>query len=245
MHKVFLAISLFTIGFSPLNVNAGWGDWVDVIKQTLDSESTSDALSETDVISGLKEALNKGSRLAVDQLGRVDGYYADPAVKIPMPQQLQDVESALRKLKQDKLADDFVLSMNRAAEQAVPKARDILVTIVQGMSVDDAWAILKGPDDAATSYLRQKGGPDLTQQFRPIVARTTDSVGVTRKYKSLLDNLGTMSRFVDTSSLDIDGYVTEKAVDGLFTLIAREEKTIRENPAARTTELLKKVFSTQ
>ena len=243
MRVIVISLTILTACLLPLTVQAGWGDWLDGIKQTIDTEVGSEALSETDVIAGLKQALNKGSRLAVSQLGKVDGYYADPKVKIPMPEQLQDVESALRTMKQDKLADDFVLSMNRAAEQAVPKARDILVSIVQGMSVEDAYGILRGPDDAATSYLRQKGGPNLKRQFRPVVGQATDSVGVTREYKALIDNLGMMSRFVDTSSLDIDGYVTDKAVDGLFTLIAREEKSIRDNPAARTTELLKKVFS--
>lgn len=245
MRPIILSITILTSCLLPLTAHAGWGDWLDVIKKTLDSESAGDALTETDVIAGLKQALTTGSRLAVNQLGKVDGYYADPKVRIPMPDKLQDVESALRTMKQDKLADDFVLSMNRAAEQAVPKARDILVSIVQGMSVEDADGILRGPDDAATSYLREKGGPELKQQFRPVVAQATDSVGVTREYKSLIDNLGMMSSFVDTSSLDIDGYVTDKAIDGLFTLIAREEKSIRDNPAARTTELLKKVFSSK
>lgn len=245
MHPIIFSITLFTVCLLPLPVQAAWGDWLDVIKQTLDSDSASDALTETDVIAGLKQTLTKGSRLAVNQLGKFDGYYADPKVRIPMPDKLQEVESALRTMKQDKLADDFVLSMNRAAEQAVPKARDILVSIVQGMSVEDAYDILRGPDDAATSYLREKGGPQLKQQFRPVVAQATDSVGVTREYKSLIDNLGMMSSIVDTSTLDIDGYVTDKAIDGLFTLIAREEKAIRDNPAARTTELLKKVFSSK
>lgn len=245
MHPIIFSITLFTVCLLPLPVQAAWGDWLDVIKQTLDSDSASDALTETDVIAGLKQTLTKGSRLAVNQLGKFDGYYADPKVRIPMPDKLQEVESALRTMKQDKLADDFVLSMNRAAEQAVPKARDILVSIVQGMSVEDAYDILRGPDDAATSYLREKGGPELKQQFRPVVAQATDSVGVTREYKSLIDNLGMMSSIVDTSTLDIDGYVTDKAIDGLFTLIAREEKAIRDNPAARTTELLKKVFSSK
>ncbi len=111
------------------------------------------------------------------------------------------------------------------------------------MSIEDAHGILKGPDNSATEYLRAKGGSQLQQQFLPIVNQATNRVGVTENYKSLIDNLGMMSKFIDVESLDLDKYVTDKAVDGLFSLIAHEEKLIRENPAARTTDLLNKVFS--
>ena len=207
------------------------------------SKDISKRLSNSDVISGLKEALVKGSQSAVNLLGKENGFLNHPQLKIPMPEKLQTVESGLRKLGQDKIADQFIASMNRAAEQATPKAMAIFKNTIKSMSIEDAHGILKGPDNAATEYLKDKGGHQLQQQFLPIVQQATDSVGVTEKYKALIDNLGMMGKFIDVESLDIDKYVTEKAVDGLFTVVAKEEKLIRENPAARTTDLLKKVFS--
>ncbi len=245
LRQALLPTCLFVFVTFSMPAAAAWGDWLDAITEVLESDVASDSLAESDVIAGLKEALNTGSRIAVDQLGANNGYFSNPDVRIPMPEQLLQVESALRSVGQQQLADDFVLSMNRAAEQAVPMAADILYRIVQGMTVQDAYGILNGADDAATSYLRKHGAADLTAQFQPVVARATDSVGVTRNYKALTANLGMVSQFIDTSALDVDSYVTNKAIDGLFMLVAEEERRIRENPAARTTELLQKVFSTQ
>ncbi len=169
--------------------------------------------------------------------------YSQIAEKIPMPEKLQAVESGLRKIGQDKIADQFVLSMNRAAEEATPKAMAIFSKTIESMTIEDAYKILKGPDDGATEYLKAKGGDQLRQEFLPVIKKATNRVGVTEKYKALIDNLGMMSKYIDIESLDLDSYVTEKAIDGLFVLVANEEKLIRADPAARTTELLKKVFS--
>ena len=133
--------------------------------------------------------------------------------------------------------------MNRAAEQAVPVAADVFSDSVREMSIDDARKILTGPDDAATRYFEKTSSDTLKQKFLPIVKSATNSVGLTASYKNLVGKLGPMSSFINTESLDLDNYVTDKAMEGLFLIVAREEKKIRENPVERTTDLLKKVFS--
>jgi uncharacterized protein DUF4197 len=241
-----LVLSLFLL----LSFNYSHGAWDDFLElfeekssELLGGTKLNNSLSNDEIISGLKEALLKGSQSAVNLLGKENGFFNHPQLKIPMPEKLQAVESGLRKLGQDDIADQFVLSMNRAAEEATPKAMSIFSNTISNMSVEDAYDILKGSDNAATEYLKEKGGSQLQQQFLPIVKQATNRVGVTEKYKALIDNLGMMSKIIDVESLDLDQYVTEKAIDGLFILVANEEKLIRENPAARTTDLLKKVFS--
>lgn len=234
------------IGLS-VTAYSAWDDFFDVFKEKssgfLGTSDIGNSLTNDEIVSGLKEALVKGSQSAVNTLGKKNGFLSHPQLKIPMPEKLQAVESGLRKIGQDKIADQFVVSMNRAAEEATPKAMSIFSNTIKSMSVEDAYGILKGPDNAATEYLKEKGGSHLQQQFLPIVKQATNRVGVTEKYKALIDNLGMMSKFIDVESLDLDQYVTDKAIDGLFSLVANEEKLIRENPAARTTDLLKKVFS--
>jgi len=235
---------LISVSFS---AHAGWGDY---LKKQLDkwggddasSKAVSSVLSNDEVIGGLKQALEKGADYAVKYLGKKDGFLANPRVKIPMPEKLELVEKTLRKLGQDKYADEFVLTMNRAAEQAVPLTLNILKQAITGMSIADANGILKGSDNAATMYLRKVGGDQMTQKIAPIVAQATSSTGVTKQYKKLFDKMGFMSKVMDPNDYDIDKYITGKTVDGLFVMIAAEEKKIRQNPIERTTELLKKVF---
>jgi Protein of unknown function (DUF4197) len=243
--QIFLAV-IFML-FS-LNVYAGWRDFLDVFDKDEESvESTKDVLaglSENDIVNGLKQALSKGTRSAVAMLGQEDGFLANPQVKIPMPESLKKVEKGLRKIGKDKLADNFIETMNRAAEKAVPEATSIFADTVKTMSIVDAKEILQGEDDAATQYFRENSGDKIKEKFLPIVKEATSQVGVTSSYKKMTDKLGFLSGYVDTSSLDLDDYVTNKAMDGLFTMVAAEEKKIRENPLERTTDLLKKVFST-
>ncbi|MBF0370843.1 MAG: DUF4197 domain-containing protein [Magnetococcales bacterium] len=213
---------------------------------TSGSDSSSGAvsalLSNDEIIDGLKEALTAGVRSAVDLLGQDGGFLNDADVKIPMPDSLNMVEKGLRTAGQDAIADEFIDTMNHAAENAVPVATDIFVDAVKAMSVEDAENILNGPDDAATQYFRKYGEAKLTDAMRPLVEAATDKVGLTAQYKALTANLGLLSGLVDTSSLDLDGYVTSKSLDGLFLKIAEEEKRIRTDPVARTTDLLQKVF---
>ena len=203
----------------------------------------SSALSNEDMIGGLKQALEKGVGYAVDNLGQVDGFMGNPKVKIPMPDKLEKLEKLLRKLGQDEYADQFVETMNRAAEKAVPLTRDVLVKGVQDLTVEDAKNIVSGPDDAATSYLRKTGGEQLRTAIAPMVKKATDEVGVTRQYKNLFSNLGFMGSFMNPEDYDIDKYITDETMNGLFTMIAEQEKMIRENPVERTTDLLKRVFA--
>jgi hypothetical protein len=166
-----------------------------------------------------------------------------------MPEKLHMVENTLRVLKQDKLADEFVATMNHAAEQAVPEAAGVFGDAIKGMSIEDATAILMGTNNAATQYFRRTTETNLFAKFLPIVKRATDQTGVTATYKQLTEKAGGANSFgsfgrslLGTESLDVDAYVTNKALDGLFKMVAEEEKSIRENPAARTTALLQKVF---
>ena len=238
------ALSVLILAFGMSNVDAGWGDLLDYFSDDPEIiHGVSSVLTDSEIIDGLKEALSRGTTSAIARLGKEDGFFANRKVKILMPDSLKTVEDGLRKIGQDRYADEFVLTMNRAAEQAVPEAAEIFGSAIRNMSIQNARGILNGPDDAATKYFRRTSGEKLVNRFLPIVRRATDRVGVTSNYKEMVDKLGFMSRFFDTESLDVDRYVTNRAIDGLFLMLAREEKLIRENPASRTTELLKKVFA--
>ncbi len=214
-------------------------DWLkDQLNKHADAHAGLDAGTAA---AGLREALEHGTARAVGTLGRVDGFWSHPTLRIPMPEKLEKMEKVLRRLGQDKLADDFVRSLNRAAEAATPAARDIFVGAIRNMSIQDALAILKGPPDAATQYFRQHTGAPLTAAFLPIVARSTEAVGATAHYKKLVKKAAPLGLF-DARELDLDDYVTRKTLDGVFALVAQEEKRIREDPVARTTDLLRKVF---
>ena len=209
------------------------------------------ALSEDQVVGGLKQALSKGVSNAVVSLGHSDGFLTNAAVKIPLPGKLASVESALKLAGQGQLADNFIASMNHAAEQAVPVAAGVFGDAISQMSVADAKGILTGTNDAATQYFKRTTQTNLFNQFYPVVQKATDSVGVTAEYKAMMNkftSVNTLGSFfgksnpVKLNATDIDTYVTQKALDGLFKMVAAEEKSIRANPAARTTDLLKTVF---
>lgn len=204
-------------------------------------------LSQDQVAEALKQALGKGVSSAITNLAKPDGFLTNPKVKIPMPEKLQSVEKTLRALKQDQYADEFVTTMNRAAEAAVPEALPIFTDALKSMTIDDAKKLVSGTNDSATQFFKTKGEKQIQEKMAPIVKQATEKAGVTAAYKKLLAQGGGASSFLgklnyDTSTLDVDKYVTQKASDGLFKMIAEEEKRIRENPAARTTELLQKVF---
>jgi hypothetical protein len=209
------------------------------------------SLPQDQVVQGLKQALGQGVQQAVSRLGHPNGFLTNASVRIPMPEKLRPVEKTLRALKQDKLADDFVNTMNHAAEQAVPEAAGVFADAVKGMTIADAKNILAGTNTAATAYFQRTTETNLYQRFLPIVKKATDQTGVTSTYKQLMAKadasnvLGSFGRsLLGSESLDVDAYVTNQALDGLFKMVADEEKKIRENPAARTTALLQKVFGT-
>ncbi len=199
------------------------------------------SLSEDQIIEGLKEALKVGTTNAVDLTGRVDGYFKNETIKILMPEKLIKVESWLRKIGYGKKVDEFILSMNRAAERAAPAAREIFWGSIKEMNFEDAKKIWKGNDTAATDYFKTKTSAKLSAAFLPAVAKATDDVGVTKKYKDLANKIQKV-KFLKVELVDIDQYVVSKSLDGLFYMVGEEERKIRKDPAARITEILKKVF---
>ena len=203
------------------------------------------ALGSDEVVAGLREALARGSEIVVAELGREDGFLARPEVRIPLPGALESIGSGMRRFGLGGYVDTFETSLNRAAEQAVPEALELLLETVRSMSSDDAMGILEGPDDAATRYFRQRNEAQLEARFLPIVREATSQVGVTEAYKGMLAQAGMAAQLFDPNSVDIDRYVTGEAIDGLFLLLAREEQRIREDPVARSSELLRRVFGSR
>lgn len=201
-------------------------------------------LSDDRIAAGLKEALQVGTQNAVKQTGKPDGYLGNPAIKILMPEKLRTLEKGLRAVGQGPKVDEFVVSMNRAAEKAAPMAKDIFLGALREMTFDDARKILAGGETSATEFFKTKTTEKLTAAFTPIVKKTTDEVGVTRQYKELTAQAQSIP-FLKAQSLDVDQYVVGRALDGLFYMLAQEEKKIRKNPAARVTSLLKDVFGRQ
>ena len=207
------------------------------------------SLSHDQVSLGLKQALTNGVQAAIRELGHEGGFLTNANFRIPLPKQLRYLEDALRSLKQDKAADDFVASMNHAAEKAIPEGAAIFADSISRMTIADGQSILTGPPDAVTQFFRRTTETNLYQRFMPIVKKATDKTGVTANYKKVMTAAnnnkyigGLLGAVTDTQSLDLDHYVTEKALDGLFKRIAEEEKRIRADPVARTTDLLKQVF---
>jgi len=237
-------------------VCASGADWLDFFKrkpaagQAATASAGLSGLTQDQIVGGLKEALGKGVQQAVTALGKPDGFLKDMKVRIPMPESLQTVEKTLRTLRQDKLADEFITTMNRAAEQAVPEAAAVLGDAVKQLSIADAKSILTGTNNAATEYFRRTSSTNLHARFLPIVKAATEKTGVTSAYKQMADKAGgglgglggLGSSLLGLRAPDLDDYVTDKALDGLFVKIAEEEARIRENPVARTTALLQKVF---
>jgi hypothetical protein len=208
---------------------------------TTNRQSTN--ISNTDIAGGLKDALLQGVRNAISDLGRENGFLDNSRVRIPLPKNLQKTEKTLRALGQGGRVDEFVEAMNHAAEEAVPVAADIFLDSVRQMTFADARNILfSGQEDAATEFFRRTSEERLRDEFRPVVERFTEKVGVTQKYKAMVGRYGFMGKIVGQDASDIDGYITEKALDGLFLLIADEEREIRRDPLRRTTSLLRKVF---
>lgn len=198
-------------------------------------------LSDAKIGMGLKEALQVATDNSVTLTGKVDGYFGNQAIKILMPEKLKSFEAGLRAVGYGPNVDEFVLSMNRAAERAAPAAKQILLDAIGEMTFDDARKILNGGDTAATDFFKSKTTDKLVAAFKPVIDRSMNEVGVTRQYKELVGRFEAIP-FVKTQTFDVDGYVTGKGLDGLFHVLGEQERQIRVNPAARTTDLLKDVF---
>jgi len=200
-----------------------------------------DRISNADAASGLRQALSDGSVAAIAKLGVENGFFGDPRVKIPLPPSLKRVESAMRAFGMRRQADELVLSMNRAAEAAVPEAKQLLVDAVRKMSVQDAKQILSGGDTAGTEYFKRTTRPQLTERFLPIVKKATDRVGLAQQYNSLAGQ-GAALGLVREDQATIERYVTQQALDGLYFMIGEQEKAFRKNPLGATSDIVKRVF---
>ncbi len=204
----------------------------------------STTLNDTKIGSGLKEALRVGIDKTVQLLSKPDGYYKNDLVKIGMPSQLKSMEGILRKVGLGSKLDEFELSMNRAAESAAPKARDIFIEAIASMSIDDAKKLLEGKETAATDYFKSKTYNTLAQAYKPIVAKTMSQYGVTSQYQGLVSKYKALPFASVVPAFDAEQYVVTKSLDGLFYMVGKQEQAIRKDPAARATDLLKQVFGT-
>ncbi len=242
-YRYILSLILFVFLTSGayLGFSAGWGDIVKGAQEVLGGK---EALSNDEIIQGLKEALQVGTENAVKLVSRPDGYYKDPEIRIPLPESVQKVEKLLRVAGYGEKVDNFELSMNRAAERAASEAKSIFWDAITQMSFDDAGKILNGRDNEATLYFEDKTSDRLQEVFKPIVKDAMGEVGVTRSYQNLNAKVESMP-LGKSVSFDLDQYVTDGALKGLFKMLAEEEKQIRTQPAARVTDLLKKVFASQ
>jgi len=200
-----------------------------------------DQITNKEAIAGLKAALEKGSQAAVASLGKSDGFLRNPKVRIDMPDSLERTEKAMRRLGMGKYADELIVTMNRAAEAAVPEAKQLFVDSVKKMTVQDAKGILSGGDTAGTAYFRKTTAKQLHDRFLPIVKKSTAKVGVAQKYNQYAEK-GASLGIIDKSDANLDEYVTQKALDGLFLMVAEEEKKIRKDPVGTGKSIIKKVF---
>jgi hypothetical protein len=200
------------------------------------------SLSNDEIVAGLKEALSVGAKNSANKLSSVDGFFANAAIKVLMPPEAKKVESALRTAGMGKLVDNAILSMNRAAEEASKSAAPIFVNAITSMSISDALNILKGSDTAATGYLRGKTVAALTSAFRPVIDTALQKTAATSYWKTVFDAYNKLPTTFNKINPDLAGYVTEKSLSGMFYQVAQEEQKIRKDPAARVTDILKKVF---
>ncbi|MAY43442.1 MULTISPECIES: DUF4197 domain-containing protein [unclassified Neptuniibacter] len=256
MKKTYLIASLLAASLSTSAVNAGWADKLkeavqdeeiqktvlDTAKGSTSSGKTTNLSTET-LINGLKEALEVGSKRAIEEISQPGGYLDNKNIRIPLPDGVDKVASILKKYGLEEQVNQFEESMNRAAEKAAPQATELIVGAVKEMSFEDAKKIYSGPDDAATQYFKDKTSSKLRTLFQPSVQESLGQVGATKYYNELAGQAKDIPFVGDKVNVDLDSYVTEEALNGLFTMLAAEEKKIRENPAARTTDLLKQVFN--
>lgn len=229
---------LFILGFLLVGCTA------QQIQQTLDGYLGSEKLTTEEVANGLKEALIKGISEGSASASKLNGYLGNPKIRIPFPPDVQKVEDKLRSIGLSKQVDQFIETLNRGAEEAAKEAKPIFVSAIRSMTFQDAWNILKGEDDAATQYLMRTTSDQLRVKFKPVITQALDKTNATRYYGDIINTYNKIP-LVENVDPDLENYATDKAMDGLFLLIAQEEMKIREDPLARTTELLKRVFKEQ
>ena len=238
MKRIFVLSAIILGACTSAQINQTLGD----VNKTLGGGSA--PLTTAEVAQGLKEALIKGISTGSDLASQLDGYFKNPEIKIPFPPEVKKVEDRLRQLGLGNEVDKFVMTLNRGAEDAAKEAKPIFIEAIRSMTIQDAWAILKGEPDAATQYLKRTTSGLLKEKFKPVIQNSLSKVNATRYYGDIVARYNQIP-FVTKVNPDLDDYATDKAIDGLFIMIAKEEKNIRANPVARTTEILKKVFAAQ
>lgn len=234
MKKYIIAILLFTVTTSQAQIN------INNVLNTVNS-ALGNGLSNDDIVKGLKEALNVGSNKASASASKTDGFYKNSLIKIPFPKEASEMRSTLLKIGMKKQVEEFEKQLNRAAEDAAKKAAPIFVSAVTKMTINDGITILRGKDDEATQYLRKTTNTQLTNEFKPVISASLKKVQITKYWKPLITAYNKIP-FVKKANPNLDDYVTTKATDGLFILVAQEETKIRKDPAARVSDILKKVF---
>lgn len=234
---IVLALATCLLGATPANANL-----LDKARAYRDKhKSAGGELDTNTIVAGLKEALSTGAKNGVATVSRVDGYFGNQLIRIPVPENIRKIEKTLRKVGLKKEVDAFILSMNRAAEKAAPQALSFFVDAVREMTIPDAVKILRGGDTAATDFLKSKTYQRIYGAFKPVVTSAMNDVGVTRSFKEMMDKARSIP-LLKREAVDLDHYVASKALDGLFIMVGQEEKKIRKDPAARVTELLRTVF---
>jgi hypothetical protein len=234
--KKFILLSFILGACTSAQINQTLGE----VNKALGTPPNTTPTTE-EVGGGLKEALINGISKGSDLVSITDGYFKNPEIKIPFPPDVKKVEDKLRQLGFGKKVDDFVMTLNRGAEEAAKEAKPIFINAIKQMTIQDAWALLKGEPDAATQYLKRTTTPQLKEKFSPVVQVALDKVSATKYYSDVINTYNKVP-FVEKVNPDLNAYATDKAIEGLFVMVAKEEKNIRENPVARTTDLLKKVF---
>jgi hypothetical protein len=241
MKKILLSLVVLSSLVSCAQQKSSTGD---ILKKagSIFGKKDGSGLSNDDVVAGLKEALSVGARNSSDKLSAVDGFFANAAIKVLMPEEAKKVESTLRNMGLGNMVDKAILSMNRAAEEASKSAAPIFVDAIKGMSIQDAFGILKGSDSAATVYLKGKTTANLTNAFKPVIETALEKTNATKYWKDVFETYNKLPTTFNKVNTDLSGYVTDKALTGLFFQVALEEQKIRKDPAARVTDILKKVF---
>jgi len=236
---ILTLLSALPLAF-PASSRAGFLD--EVIKSLNLPTAAPAGLDDATVVKGLKEALSTGTGNAVASVSKTDGYFDNQLIRILMPEKLRTAADLMGKFGFRQEVDDFVLAMNRAAEKAAPKAREHFISALKAMTFEDAQKILQGGDTSATDYFRRSTDKAIFADFKPVVSSSLQEVGAVQSYRQMADSFKSIPFAGSFADVDLDNYVTNKAVDGLFTMIGEEEKKIRTDPAARGSELLKKVF---
>ncbi|MEA5401313.1 DUF4197 domain-containing protein [Arcicella sp. DC2W] len=240
MKRIFLGLSLLFSVSSCNSQNIG-----NILKQANDVLSgTPGALTTDEIGKGLKEALTVGIKNSSSKASALDGYLGNQTIKLLFPPEAQNVEQKLRQIGLGAQCDKFITALNRGAEKAAEKAVPIFVDAITKMTIQDALSILKGDKDAATNYLKRTSSVALTNAFAPVMEESINSTGATKLYGDIATTYNKIP-FTKKVNPDLKQYATQKAIDGLFLLVAQEEQKIRENPAARVSDLLKKVFANQ